>query len=191
MKKRVFLCFALAVLAGGGVFAQTHFISAEVSLLGGGVRYEYVITPSITLGGYFYYNFLPTPFIDEEFSSSHSVTGFGIAGRWYPTGRKFFIELDLGYAAFWTEWKETYYYTSSSPYSSYSYSSSGYKSDTFGGFGITPGFGWTIDVGKTGGFFISPGIKIPITITSESADAGLGEGVFPSVVGFFGLGYAF
>jgi hypothetical protein len=185
--KKCILFLALAALVGGGVFGQTHFVSAELSLLGGGARYERVITPYLTIGGYLYYNYMPTPYIDRNFSTEHSIFGIGIAGRWYPAGRKFFMELDLGYVAFTTSWYNEYF-------SSWSGGSSSWDekvSETFPGFSIAPGFGWTIDVGKAGGFFISPGIKIPISITSASGDMGLGEGIYPSVVIFFGLGYAF
>jgi hypothetical protein len=187
MKKRLFLFFALAAVVGSGVFAQTHFVSAEISILGGGARYEYVITPYITINGYAYYNFLPTPFISETFSYEHRVFGAGVAGRWYPVGRRFFMELGLGYNSFTSKRRDTY--SSSNGYTYYDYDVD--VTDEFSGFSIAPGFGWTIDVGKPGGFFISPGIKIPFTMTSGPTDMGLGKGVYPSVVGYFGMGYAF
>jgi hypothetical protein len=167
MKKRIFLFLALTALTGSGVFAQTHFVSAEVSILGVGARYENVITPYLTANGYAYYNFLPT----------QSIFGIGIAGRWYPSGRRFFAELGLGYIS----------YTDIYEKESYTYPSSGSNSETveetFPGFSLAPGFGWTIDVGRVGGFFISPGIKVPVIITSD--------GVYLSVIASCGLGYAF
>jgi hypothetical protein len=187
MKKRIFLSLALAALAGGGVFAQTHFASAEyIAVGGGGGRYEYVITPYFTVGGYVSFNFMPTPYLDDEFSKRHTIFGTGIAGRWYPWGRRFFAALDLGYSAF-TNGREEH-----------SYNSNGVKidewdtSDSFSGFTIAPGFGWTIDIGKPGAFFISPGIKVPFIFTSESDDLmGLGKGVLVSNIMYFGLGWAF
>ncbi|MDR1904881.1 MAG: hypothetical protein LBQ88_21690 [Treponema sp.] len=186
MKKRIFLSLALAALTGGGVFAQTHFASAEVLFGGGGARYEYVITPYFTVGGYVSFNYMPTPYLDDDFSKSHTIFGIGISGRWYPWGRRFFAGLDLGYSLFTNKREE------------YNYSIYGNKIDewdvwdSFSGFTIAPGFGWTIDIGKAGGFFISPGVKVPFILTSESDDLmGLGKGVLISGIIYFGVGWAF
>ncbi|MDR0668817.1 MAG: hypothetical protein LBF95_01945 [Treponema sp.] len=195
MKKRVFLFLVLAVVCGGGVFAQTHFVSAEASVLGGGARYEFVITPYFTVGLYSGFNFLPTPFLSDDLATSITIGGGGVAGRWYPSGRKFFTELSLGGAHFEVKYMERHY----DPYKNYnSYTKTwegGYdeweESDGEGSFIIAPGFGWTIDIGAPGKLFISPGIRIPFAITPFEKDLGLGEGVYPSVVVYFGLGYAF
>lgn len=182
MKKRIFLFLVFAVLLGGGVFAQNNWVSAEVSILGAGIRYERVLNPNLTLGVNVYSNFLPTPFIDSNWSTDHTVSGGSISTRWYPTGRKFFFELNLGSASFdnrrlvedWNENEDE-------------------VSEIFSGFAITPGFGWTVDVGKAGGFFLSPGAKIPIIFTGDDRDVmgvGLGELILTGVF-YMGLGYAF
>jgi hypothetical protein len=191
MKKRISLFLALTALIGSGAFAQTNFVSAELSFLGIGARYEKVITPYITISGYGYFNFLPTPFIDSEFSESHSLFALGLAGRWYPAGRRFFTELGLGYVSFESNRKRDYEY---SYYNGYQNNTSHYSeevTDKFPGFSIAPGFGWTVDVGKAGGFFISPGIKVPFIITSQTSDMGLGEGIYFSVIASLGFGFAF
>ncbi|GHV69067.1 hypothetical protein AGMMS49928_10230 [Spirochaetia bacterium] len=183
MKKRIFLVLVFAALTGGGLFAQNHFISAEISFIGVGGRYEYVITPYLTVGAYVYYNFMPTPFLPEDYSSEHSIFAAGIAGRWYPAGRRFFFEIDLGFSEFMsTRLVEIWY--------GYNLYDSYLVHDIYSGFCISPGFGWTIDVGKPGGFFISPGAKFPFTF-SDSDKGPFDDGVMPSVVVYFGLGYAF
>ena len=196
MKKHIFLFLALAALAGGGAFAQTHFISAEASYLGGGGRYEYVISRYFTVGGNIYFNFIPTPFLSDFFTKDHTNFGMDIAGRWYPAGRRFFMELGLGYSTFTSHRDKQYVRGSGSGRVQWTEE----VTDTFSGFGITPGFGWTIDTGRAGGFFISPGIKVPLTLTSESSITDVlntkGEqmklgGVLVTPVVYFGLGYAF
>jgi hypothetical protein len=178
MKKRIALFLAFAAFIGGEAFTQNRFVSAEASILGGGARYEYMISPYFTLSANVYYNYIPTPFMVEDFTVGHSIVGTGMAGRWYPAGQWFFVELGLAYISF------TNYYRDIDD-------SGGELENSYPGFSIAPGFGWTLDVGGAGGFFISPGIKIPFIMSSESFDIGLGEGVVPSVIVFFGLGYAF
>jgi hypothetical protein len=186
MKKRIFLLLALAALAGGGVFAQTDFASVEYIAAGGiGGRYEYVITPYITVGGYVSFNYMPTPYLDEEFSKHHTIFGAGLAVRWYPTGRQFFAGLDWGYGLFTNAW-EKYYRYQNGTYDHW------HESDSDSAFTIAPGFGWTIDVGRAGGFFISPGAKVPFFFTGGSDDSmGLGKGVLLSGIIYFGVGWAF
>ena len=169
MKKHILISMVLATVISGGVFAQTHWISADVSILGGGLRYEYLVSPSFTVGAYFYSNV--TMFLGD------TNTGFGAALRWYPFARRFFTELGLGYNSLnYRDYNEVY-------------TGMGYESrwewETYGGLGVIPGFGWTIDVGGIGGFFISPGLKIPVT---------LGGDIFHALAGtilYFGLGFAF
>jgi hypothetical protein len=69
---------------------------------------------------------------------------------------------------------------------------------------IIPSFGWKIDVGAPGGFFINPGIRFPLSIGKQwpfrppfmsepFSDFYTSEqtGVSFNVVVFIGLGYAF
>ncbi|MFP3042225.1 hypothetical protein LQZ19_10455 [Treponema primitia] len=194
MKKRIVLLLALAALIGGGVFAQTHFVSADVSLLGGGLRYEYVITPYVTIGAYAYYNYLPfTPFVDKYESEYHSVVNAGIATRLYPAGRRFFIELGLGYG-YYTNFRiqEAENHSGYSNGQYYNYTDPEHPdSKSWSSFSVVPGFGWTIDVGRAGGFFISPSIKVPITITDDPGAGIAHSGILPSGVVSLGFGYAF
>jgi len=166
MKKKIFLFAALAIMFTGRAFAQTHWASLEVKGLGAGLRYEYVINPSFTVGGYFSWTwFTLIPFYEYEQSIE-----FGATARWYPFARRFFAELSLGYNTFW--------YYDPNYNNSYYYNSGDWREGV--GFCITPGFGWTIDLGRMGGFFLAPGIKFPITI---------GYGII--VVPYVGLGIAF
>lgn len=157
--KKLFLFAMLAVMIAGGAFAQTHWASFEIKGLGAGLRYEYVITPRFTVGGYFSYSFITIPIFDELMNSIE----FGATVRWYPFARRFFTELSLGYNFFEYYYQERIYVSSGrGGYYDYDW---GYRDDS--GFCLAPGFGWTIDVGKMGGFFLSPGVKFPITIGWE------------------------
>ena len=182
MKKRIFLAVVLATVLASGVFAQTHWISAEVSYLGGGLRYEYLLTPDFTVGAYFYWNNIPN-WLDAENGEN---LGLGVALRWYPFARRFFTELGLGF--------------NSQTYSSYWNERENINAS---GFGIVPGFGWTIDVGRAGGLFISPGIKLPFTLSNDSTRGEDDNIIVSAVLAFeravtlvgpiiyFGFGYAF
>jgi hypothetical protein len=75
----------------------------------------------------------------------------GVFGRFYPQGRIFFVEAGLGY----------------------------HVHNLITGFAITPALGWKIDIDNPGGFFIRPGINIPVTF-------GGGIGFLP----YFSLGGA-
>ncbi|MDR0301071.1 MAG: hypothetical protein LBI04_02025, partial [Treponema sp.] len=74
-----------------------------------------------------------------------------------------------------------------------------YKEDkvwtAMNGFAITPEVGWKFDVGEKGKFFVSPGLKIPITIGRYTYGYWWDEqkkwGVMFGVVAYCGLGYAF
>ena len=184
MKKRIFLVVVLIVLIAGGALAQTHWISADVSLGGGGVRYEYLLVPAFTLGGYFYFNYNPITEIQN--------LGFGAAMRLYPFSRRFFLELGLGFNQqsyeSWQEFEEsyTYYDYYGNPQTSY-YSGERLEWTGVPGFALVPGFGWTLDIGRIGGFFLAPQVKFPITLGHEDA---LGWG-FAGFIVSFGVGYAF
>ena len=56
MKKRIIFVLLFFVLVIGA-FAQTHWISFEIKGPAAGLRYEYVFTPSFTVGGYFSYTY--------------------------------------------------------------------------------------------------------------------------------------
>jgi hypothetical protein len=168
MKKHAFVFIVLLLTIAGGVYAQTNWVSTEINLLGAGARYEYVIVPEFTVSAYAYWSYSPYILI---YSGSYSDSfGFGAAARWYPFGRRFFTELGLGY---------TYQYLTNS---NFEYDNSWVNS----GFTILPGFGWTIDVGEKGGFFISPSVRVPFIFGARYFLDNFG-GTLISI----GLGYAF
>jgi len=161
MKKKIFLFYVFAILLAGGAFAQSHWVSLEVKA-GGGLRYEYVITPSFTVGGYFSYSAITIPILTTQMNCIE----FGATARWYPSAGKFFVELNVGYNIF-----EDYF--------GYFFSSE--KS----GFCIAPGLGWTIDIGQIGSFFLAPGVKIPITLSDTIGTSRI------TISPYCGFGYAF
>jgi hypothetical protein len=187
--KRAFLFLALVILITGGVFAQSfnNWISGEVTVIGAGLRYEYMLTPQWSVGGNAYWSSLF--FFWNELS-------IDITGRFYPFGgnrtsiaRGLYVGLGLGFhihtSLFDIVAIDGWYPTSS---------------DEFGiaGIGVTPDIGWKIDVGAPGGFYIAPGIKFPITLgwteMYKVSDPSKKEDRFNpgfGVVPYFGLGFAF
>jgi len=145
MKKKILIFVILAILLAVGAFAQSHWISLEHEGIGGGLRYEYVITPIFTVGGCFSYNALDLPTINRL----SNIFSFGATARWYPFAGKFFVELSLGVSIF-QSYEEVY----------------GYYND-MAGFCIAPGLGWTWDVGKAGSWFLAPGARFPIIFGDE------------------------
>jgi hypothetical protein len=102
----------------------------------------------------------------------------GVSARFYPWGKNFFVGAGLGFHIHTT------------------LEDGAFKNMT--GAAITPEIGWKIDVGNTGGFFIQPGIKMPITLgvievsdtfVNDDDDGSFGVGV--GVIPYFGLGIAF
>jgi hypothetical protein len=102
---------------------------------------------------------------------------FGATARWYPTGRRFFADISVGYNIFrypseverYDEYTHHYEYW--------------YEDIPDSGFCFAPGFGWTIDTGQMGGFFLSPGVKVPMTLG--------GRGFKITIAPYLGLGIAF
>ncbi|MDR0877910.1 MAG: hypothetical protein LBN21_07640 [Treponema sp.] len=148
---------ALAAVIVSGVFAQNNWISFEQKGPGAGLRYEYVITPRFTLSAYFSYTYIIIPILEEQENSIEA----GATVRWYPFARRFFTEVSFGYNIFEYFKREYDVYRNGAIYSHYDFRKDG------DGFCIAPGFGWTIDIGKMGGFFLSPGVKFPITLADQ------------------------
>ena len=135
-------------------------------LFGVGARYERMLSPMFSLGANFSYHWF-------LFMSEIGIRAFF---RYYPWRKAFF----LGAASGFSSWS-----TSLGP------GTSGYGL----GMEVTPEIGWKIDVGKAGGFFISPGIKWPLFF-GYRIDVGFKKTTFrllkarlPLLI--FGLGYAF
>ena len=186
--KRILLLLVLAAVIAGGVSAQSdfkrHWASGEVSLLGIGARYEFMLNPKWSVGGNFYWN-----------NMFFFLNDWGVAatGRFYPWGKMFHIELGLGFSNHRGIGDYSYTYNNIE----YSYSKEWIK---VVGVGIIPGIGWKIDPGKKGGFFISPGIKVPITLGKKTAiidwwydghDPGGEFGAGFNVIVYCGFGGAF
>ncbi|MDR2110039.1 MAG: hypothetical protein LBP32_01890 [Spirochaetaceae bacterium] len=165
--KRLVLCLVLAVAAAGGIFAQekaanvrNNWISGEVSLIGGGARYERMFGPKFSAGVDAYWSSLF--FFWNEMEA-------GLFGRFYPWGDTFFAEAGLGFHLHTALTSD--------------------DAEVITGVAISPAVGWKIDLGNPGGFFIQPGIKLPITFgtndVTDKFDVGVG------IVPYFGLGGAF
>ena len=133
---------------------RDNWISAELSLLGIGARYERMINPSFSFGVNAYLHY----FFEEN-------TGFDITGRFYPWGKNFLVGIGLGFHNV----SEGFFVVNET--ASYEF-----------GFTIVPEVGWKIDVGNDGGFFLQPGVKLPITLAAG--------GVF-AIAAYLGMGYAF
>ena len=183
--KKIIILIVLAIVIAGSVFAQgettanvrTNWISGEISLFGLGARYERMLNENISIGVNVYWNNLL--FFWNELGTDVSV-------RFYPWGRIFFIGAALGFhghsGAF------DYEYTDGS-----GETQAGTWFGTINGVGITPEIGWKIDVGAPGGFFIQPGMKLPITFGALEM-FGTDDNEFRTGIGFvvyLGLGYAF
>jgi len=176
MKKKFILCLALMTIAISGIFAQNsgakHWISGELSLLGGGLRYEYTVKPTLTIGANFYGNWLP---VVSTFGMSFNV-------RYYFTntsniGKYFFIEGGLG----WTFVCPTLIDNDFIGI---------WGLGTLTGVAIIPAMGAKIKIDKVKGFYVQPGLKIPVTIGAHwGAPKVFGVGV--GVILYCGLGYYF
>ena len=201
MKKLVVFCVFAALIAGSAFgfigevdFNNTrHSAQGEISLLGGGLRYEATLNPNFSLVGFFYYNNL---FL---FLGNFSV---GVGARYFPTSGifesgMFFVELGIGYSfnAGTGTYTHSYIDWDGEP-----------RTDTYydtwmetRGVGIIPAAGWKIDVGQEGGFYLQPGLRLPLTIGNKrprwggwygTPDRGR-FGVGFHVVAYLGMGYAF
>jgi len=173
MVKRIIFCLALALIVASGVFAadtksnsKNNWISGEISIVGGGFRYERMLNPKISLGVNAYYN---TLFFVNDFAADFSF-------RFYP-GTVFFLGVGAGFHVnYWTVI---------------------FASRQVIGAAITPEVGWKIDPGDPGGFFMSPGIKVPVIFGVSSTSSyfwgrttGGIFGVNFGIVPYFGMGFA-
>jgi len=158
-----------------------NWVSGEISIFGVGVRYEWMLEPSFSVGAEAYLNSLFFLWND-----------WGVIGfiRSYPSSPSFFLELGAGYN----------YHTG---FGKYKYKDTDGSNKTLSdwietsGFVISPGMGFKIDMRKPGGFFVQPGIKLPITLgTQEPVVSGWNDrdskfGVSVGFIIYCGLGYAF
>jgi len=166
--KKIGIMLVLVVLTSSMVFAQNfkNWASGEVSILGAGARYEYMSSPNLSIGVNIYFNSL---IAWHDFGTDFSL-------RYYPKAKMFYFGVGLGL-----------HYQMNGFFGWSAISNNRVKFGNVIGFAVTPEFGWKIDVGAPGGFFVSPGFKIPITV-GYSWWWGFGWGI--SFVPYVGLGYA-
>jgi len=147
-----------------------NFISGEVSFFGGGARYERMLTDKMSIGANAYYNYL---IIWNEFEAGGSF-------RFYPASF-FFVGGGVGFHMH----DGTYSYED---YSGYSWSEWG----RIYGISVTPEVGFKFDFGDKGGFFIQPGVKVPVTFGVLESYYGVDGGfrVGFGVVPYCGFGFA-
>jgi hypothetical protein len=167
MKKTVLL-LVLVVFVTGGAFAQSssaqssseqsfakNFISGEINILGGGLMYERMLNQKMSLGVNLYYStliFVGDAALDIQF-------------RFYPgiMNKTFYVGASLGPHYHMGNFKDEY--DEFMGYSGWFASSSDYGFDKGIIFGVafTPEAGWKFNFGKTVGFFMQTGIRLPIT----------------------------
>jgi len=162
-----------------------HWVSGEIGILSAGLSYEYVFTPRFSLSFGSYYNFLSfnfnNPFDNPRYINIPYIrqynTGAYLAPRWYPVKKFFFMDIGLGYNFY-----------------SITYGLSIKYNDTlnFHSLIILPGIGWSIDVGKPGGFYVTPGIKYGLSIDKDySINYSLSiHGLRHIIYCYYGLGYS-
>ena len=138
-----------------------NWISGEVSILGGGARYERMLTEKMSIGANAYWTTLIL-FTDLEVGASF---------RYYVWRQILFVGGGLGFHMYRGTYIDWFAYVT--------------------GVALTPEIGFRIDVGDTGGFFLQPGLKIPITFGAVSLDTGNRFRVGVGVVPYLGLGGAF
>jgi hypothetical protein len=185
MKKKLLLFFCGLVLFTVILNAQTaeseqpkhrHWLSSSLGLglmgpywawYAAELRYEYMLNPFFSVGAHVYYE---------------ASYGIGITGRWYPFAKSFFLGLGFGYNKVYRNNCEINPITNQ-------------KVDTiddYNGIDIIPGLGWRIDVGKPGGLYITPSVKIS-TIMRWYKNPYTPDPIIlqNGLIGYIGLGYAF
>ena len=179
MKKEI-IVLVLALVVASGVFAQeeksasakSNWISGELSLLGAGARYERMLNENWSVGANAYWSSFFIVFNELE---------VGLSARYYPWGKTFFAGLGLGFHI----QTGTYEFSRVETWGTVS----GNWFGALSGAAISPEVGWKIDVGNVGGFFVQPGVKLPITLGVLDLDDKFRVGF--GVVAYCGLGYAF
>jgi hypothetical protein len=141
--------------------AKSNWISGELSLIGIGARYERMLSSQLSVGVNAYWSSLF--FFWNELEA-------GAFARFYPWGKNFFVGAGAGFHI-------------------HTAITGDLEAESISGVAITPELGWKIDTGKTGGFFIQPGIRLPITLGTNDVkeEFGVGFGFVP----YFSMGLAF
>jgi hypothetical protein len=186
MKKKLLFLLVLVTVLAGGAFAQEeswggkkNHIALDLGLLVAGARYERFLNSQFSVGG------------DVSWANSFILFNeleFGAFGRWYPW-KGLYAELGLGFHIHTGAGEGTYSETVGG--TTVSFTGTGLV--TTAGVGITPGVGYKFDPGNPGGFYVEPGISVPITIGKQSYWTDLIDedvGVKAGFVLFCGLGWA-
>jgi len=200
MKKLVF-CLVLVMLVTGVVFAEgrpanirDNWISGEINILGAGLRYERMLSENFSVGATLY---------GSTLIMTLDTSGIGAFARFYPFGKTFYLELGLGYGQ-----NSDMAFDEGVTIVNADGTRDPYNLVKTSGLDITPGLGWRIDVGKEGGFFLNPGISLPVTIGKQEpwvpfilggpVDWETSENTYIEKTGasvsfrlFLGMGYAF
>ena len=117
-----------------------NWISGELNMLGVGFRYERMLNSQWSVGANLYFQYFGILL--------NAAFGMDFSPRFYPSGKVFYIGLDLGLnMSFLT----IPYYYPHTRYLAKNRDDPGYGNF---GFAFSPGFGFKIDVGSQGGFFI-------------------------------------
>jgi hypothetical protein len=177
--KRTLLCLALVLMAAAGIFAQEkvsnvrdNWLSAELGFIGYGLRYEHMIGPHWSLGT----NIYAAGFVLGGFLQDYEA---GASLRFYPWGKNFFVGLGAG-----LHWHIGVMF--------FSMDSFEFMYNNVFGAAISPEIGWKIDVGKPGGFFLQPGMKLPVTLGKrEYYNTSVEDGGSDELAGKFGVGVGF
>jgi hypothetical protein len=161
----------------------SNWFSGEVSVLGAGARFERMLNDKMSIGANLYYN---------TFIFSYHDLGADFSFRYYPWGGSgqipegLFFGGGVGFHMNWFSWT----------YGIVEYD----DLLMFYGGAITPDIGWKLDLGEPGGFFIQPGIKIPIMFGVRNMwsfdpwhnkQSEYKFDVDWSWIPYFGVGYAF
>jgi hypothetical protein len=195
--KRLVLLLVIATVVVGGVFAEekaanshNNWISGELNILGVGLRYERMLSPNFSIGANAYVNTLIIA----------ANAGVSAVARYYPWAKTFYLELGVGFGSSSGLGTEVTIIEKGTG------TESTWGGVTTTGVIINPGLGWKIDVGEPGGFFINPGIIVPIAIGTQTPFSvfGVGDGfatdrydvkkqtgVNTGFVVYFGMGFAF
>jgi len=160
-----------------------NYISGEVHFFGAGVRYERMLTDRMSIGANVYYKYMG--FFDSWFLGKNEFEAGG-SFRFYITPM-FFVGSGLGFHLHqgWYDYD-------------YGWGITGTWWGNLYGVSISPDVGMKIDFGDKGGFFLQPGIKIPITfgvrdeyyynyLYGTDSTFGVAFDILP----YFGLGFAF
>jgi len=171
MIRKGLLVLALATLVAGGVFAQDDsaktklWLSGELSVLGAGLRGEYMLSDNLSISLNAYWTTLIL----------FSDVGAAVVARFYPWAGNFYAGLGAGYGV----------------HLGLSGSNEDLYSTETSGFSVLPEIGWRIDVGARGGFFLNPLVQVPLILGNKVVYDNQGFGFGVGFRAALGLGYTF